>query len=675
MFEKILIANRGEIARRIARTCRRMGLQFATVHSEADGDALHVRDIGESVLIGAAPARESYLDIARVVAAARQVGADAVHPGYGFLSENAVFAQALEQAGIAFIGPTPQVLRDFGDKAAAKRLAMLAGLPTIPGSAEASADPQRVAERVLALGFPALLKAAAGGGGKGIRILHSAAQGPQHLAEEIAAAMREGASAFGDPSLLVERYLPNGRHVEVQILGDGRGGVLHLWERECSLQRRHQKVVEEAPALALPLGLRQRMLEAAVALGRQVQYRALGTVEFLVTGDEFHFLEVNPRLQVEHPVTECVTGLDLVELQIRAAAGGPLPLAQADVRCDGHAIEVRVYAEDPAQDFLPSAGTLHRLRLPSSGVRVETGVDEGSVITPHYDPMVAKLIVHQGERAGAIAKMREALAATRLVGVASNLGLVETLLQVPEVTEQIPDTSTVARLSQAAQAAQAAPARWRTAAAHLAAAWALRSSRSDDTAQPASCWAALTHWRLGAAQAYQPLQPQYALQGDAGSMTATVGTLPGHCYRVRVGEQTHDIGFAPGQAREAMRVSIDGLSVALWLGWDGDQVWIGDGRHTETLRVCLALQAERSNAASAGAALVAPLTGKVIEVRVQEGESVVAGQVLVVIESMKMEMRIVAQHAGIARGLGYAIGDSVERGAVLVKVETGETRA
>jgi biotin carboxylase len=316
-FRKVLVANRGEIACRIARTCRRLGIAVATVHSEADRSARHVREIGESVLLGGAASADSYLRIDRVVDAALRVGADAVHPGYGFLAENAAFADALAQAGIAFVGPHAQALRDFGDKAAAKRLASVAGVPVIPGSTQASADPREVAALVAATGLPAVLKAAAGGGGKGIRVLGPGAA----IDEEIAGAMREGLGAFGDPALLVERHLPSGRHVEVQILGDGAGRVVHLWERECSLQRRHQKVVEEAPALPLPPGMRERLLDAAVALGRHVRYRALGTVEFLVVGDAFFFLEVNPRLQVEHPVTEMVTGLDLVELQLRAAAG------------------------------------------------------------------------------------------------------------------------------------------------------------------------------------------------------------------------------------------------------------------------------------------------------------------------------------------------------------------
>ncbi len=665
MFDKILIANRGEIAVRIARSCRRLGIAVAAVHSDADRDALHVRDIGESVRLGPAPARDSYLHIERVVQAARQVGADAVHPGYGFLSENAGFAAALQAAGIAFIGPTPQTLHDFGDKAAAKRLAQAAGVPVIPGSARASADPDEVAAMVDQLGYPALLKAAAGGGGKGIRVLPDGRDRAGH----IAAAMREGANAFGDPSLLVERHLPHGRHVEVQILGDGRGGVLHLWERECSLQRRHQKVVEEAPALPLPTGLRQRLLDAALALGRQANYRALGTVEFLVVGSGFHFLEVNPRLQVEHPVTEAVTGLDLVELQIRAAAGEPLPLAQEAVHCNGHAIEVRLYAEDPEHDFVPATGTLHRLQLPHAGVRVETGVEAGAVITPHYDPMLAKLIVQGEDRTAALAAMRSALAATKLAGVAHNLAFLEALLAAPEVADSVPDTGTIGQLLSRPPAA-AAP--WRTAAAHIAAAWALQQSRRADVAQPASAWPALTHWRLGATTGYRPLRPQYELRGDQGVVQACVGTETGGAFGVQIGDRTHRVAFGLPALDAPLRVGLDGALVSLSVGLDGDRIWISDGRHTETLQLRPALQVERAPTAGAGAALTAPLTGKVLEVRVRDGEPVAAGQVLLVVESMKMEMRITAPHAGVVRALGARVGASVERGAVLVVVDAPE---
>ena len=664
MFRKILIANRGEIAIRVARSCRRLGIGVAGVHSDADRDAPHVRAVGESIRIGPAPARESYLAIGPIVAAAERVGADAVHPGYGFLSENASFAEALGRAGIAFIGPSAQVLRDFGDKAAAKRLAQEAGVPTIAGSAGASADPAEVEAMVRALGFPALLKAAAGGGGKGIRIVESAAS----LADDIAAAMREGAGAFGDPSLLVERYLPHGRHVEVQILGDGHGRVLHLWERECSLQRRHQKVVEEAPALSLPGMLRQRLLEAAVALGRHVRYRALGTVEFLVVGDAFHFLEVNPRLQVEHPVTECITGLDLVELQIRAAAGEALTLAQADVRCDGHAVEARLYAEDPEHGFLPSTGTLHWLEWPKDEVRIDSGVEPGSAITPHYDPMIAKLIAHGVDRDQAMARLRAALAATRLAGVASNLAFLQALLESPAVAAGIPDTGTIDAMAGRAMVPAAA---WRVAAPHIAAAWAFATGRGDDFAQPASSWRALTHWRLGAGTVHEPLQPQFEVGAGGDAEPARVGTereRPER-FRVKVGARGHEIELVAGRAGERWLASVDGSAAVLAVGRDGDAVWLSDGLHTEALSVRPMAARDRSRTAAAGAALVAPLAGKVLEVRAAEGDRVVADQVLIVIESMKMEMRIGAPRAGIVRALAAVAGASVERGAVLATIE------
>ena len=669
MFKKVLIANRGEIARRIARTCRQMGIAVATVHSEADRQAPHVREVRESVPLGAAPARDSYLSIERVVAAARAVGADAVHPGYGFLAENADFADALQAAGITFIGPTAQALRDFGDKAQAKHLAQAAGVPTIPGSPGASADAAEVAAMARELGLPVLLKAAAGGGGKGIRIVRSA----ELLDEEIAAAMREGRSAFGDPALLVERYLPQGRHVEVQILGDGRGGVWHLWDRECSLQRRHQKVVEEAPALPLPAGLRERLLAAAVALSRQVRYRALGTVEFLVVGDAFYFLEVNPRLQVEHPVTEAVTGLDLVALQIRAAAGVPLGL-EAPPRCDGHAIELRLYAEDPEHGFLPATGRLQALRWPADGTRVETGVELGSDVTPHYDPMLAKLIVHGRDRAEALAHARAALAATAVAGVAHNLGFLEALLAAPEVSAGTPDTGSIDRL-----ALQPPRAAWRDAASAIAAGWVFMRSRvPDGDAQPASSWAGLTHWRLNAPLSAPPLHPQYEVASEHGTQPAWVDCQHGACG-VRLAERAHALVFGPAAADGFQLLRLDSRVLPLAIGAepapDGPRVWLSDGRHTEWVSVRPALRRTRATNTAAGAALVAPMTGKVLEVRVHEGDTVQAGQVLVLIESMKMEMRVAAAQAGIVRAVHARVDASVERGTVLVSVEATEETA
>ena len=658
-FRKLLIANRGEIAIRIARTARRLGLAVAAVHSEADADAPHVRAIGESWRLGSAPARESYLAIERVVAAAQAAGADAVHPGYGFLSENAAFAEALQAAGIAFVGPTPQQLRDFGDKAAAKRLAAAAGVPVIPGSDGASADPEAVAAMVRRVGTPALLKAAAGGGGKGIRIVDDGAD----AAEAIAAAMREGRSAFGDPSLLVERYLPQGRHVEVQIVGDGRGAVRHLWERECSLQRRHQKVIEEAPALPLPPGLRQRLLDAAVALGRHVSYRALGTVEFLVVGGECFFLEVNPRLQVEHPVTEAVTGLDLVELQIRAAAGELDLAALPEPRCDGHAIELRLYAEDPGQDFLPATGRVQRLQWPEDGrVRVETGIEAGSVVTPHYDPMLAKLIVHGANRAEAIAQARAALAATRVDGLAHNLAFLDILLARPEVADAVPHTGSIDALARR----QPPRAAWRDAAAAIAAAWVFRQSRQGDAAQPVSAWPGFTHWRLSAPGLRPPLQPQYdCLDADGRASRAAVGNDgPGaDALVVQIGERRHALRFGPAG------LLLDGVALALSAGIEDGRVWISDGRHTEVITVDAAASAPRRAGGAAGAALTAPMTGKLLELRVREGDAVRAGQVLALLESMKMELRLAAPHDGTVGAVTAAAGDTVERGAVLLTVQ------
>jgi len=678
-FHKLLIANRGEIAIRIARTARRMGLGVATVHSAADAEAPHVRAIGESRLLGPAPAAESYLSIERVLAAAQAAGADAVHPGYGFLSENAAFAQALQAAGIAFVGPTPQHLRDFGDKAAAKRLAVEAGVPVIPGSDQASADPEAVAAMVRRIGGAVLLKAAAGGGGKGIRIVDEGADA-DHAAEAIAAAMREGRSAFGDPSLLVERYLPRGRHVEVQIIGDGRGGVRHLWERECSLQRRHQKVVEEAPALPLPPGLRRRLLDAAVALGERVGYRALGTVEFLVVGNEFFFLEVNPRLQVEHPVTEAVTGLDLVELQIRAAAGELDLSALPEPRCEGHAIELRLYAEDPEQSFLPASGRVQRLQWPPAPVRVETGIEAGSVVTPHYDPMLAKLVVHGASRAEAIAQARAALAATRVDGLAHNLAFLEMLLANPEVADAVPHTGSIDAL-----AARLPPrAAWRDAAAAIAAGWVFNRSRQGGAAQPVSAWPGFTHWRLAAPGALPPLQPQYACtDGDGRACKAAVGnTAPGadalsvRCVPGDGGdERHHTLHLGPAG------LVLDAVALPLAIGDDsghdraqhGDRdvarVWIGDGRHTVFVSVAAATSAQRRTGGAAGAAVTAPMTGTLLELRVREGDTVRAGQVLALLESMKMEIRLTAPHDGTVAAVSATPGATVERGAVLLTVQ------
>jgi acetyl/propionyl-CoA carboxylase alpha subunit len=428
MFKRLLIANRGEIARRIARTCRRMGIEYVVVYSEADRDAPHLEGAAARVAIGPAAAARSYLDSDALIRAALSTGCEAVHPGYGFLSENAGFAAAVEAAGLVFVGPAPGTIADMGDKATAKTIMARAGVPVVPGSTEASDDPERIATLLAEVGYPALLKPVAGGGGKGMTIVES---GDGRAAIE--SAIRTGRATFGDGRLLVECFVRNPRHVEVQVFGDGRGKVVHIFERECSLQRRHQKIVEEAPAATLPRSLRDALIEAAVRGASAISYRNAGTFEFIVGDDgSFYFLEVNTRLQVEHPVTEAITGLDLVEWQLRVAAGEPLPLSQDEIRSIGHAIECRVYAEDPAVGFRPAPGRVGKVRWPGDA-RVESAVEDGTAVPSDYDPMIAKLIVHAQDRPAAVEAMQAAIEGTAVVGLTTNLGFLQRLMTAPEV--------------------------------------------------------------------------------------------------------------------------------------------------------------------------------------------------------------------------------------------------
>jgi propionyl-CoA carboxylase alpha chain len=428
MLKKILIANRGEIACRVIKTARRMGIATVAVYSEADRDALHVALADEAVLIGPPPSAQSYLDIDRIVQACRQTGAEAVHPGYGFLSEKAAFAERLAESGIAFIGPSPHAMRCLGDKIASKRLAREAGVSTVPGHTDIVRDSDHAVEIARQIGYPVMLKASAGGGGKGMRI----ARDDEQCRQGFERATGEARSAFGDARVFIEKYIDQPRHIEIQVLGDSFGTVIHLGERECSLQRRHQKVIEESPSPFLDPPTRAAMGEQAVALARAANYQSAGTVEFIVDADrQFYFLEMNTRLQVEHPVTEMVTGLDLVELMIRMAAGERLPLAQADVRCDGWSIEARVYAEDPFRNFLPSVGRLVRYLPPteSAALRVDTGVYEGGEVSIHYDPMIAKVIAHATTRDQAIAHLRDALNEFYIRGVSHNISFLSALLE------------------------------------------------------------------------------------------------------------------------------------------------------------------------------------------------------------------------------------------------------
>ncbi|MDX1606051.1 MAG: biotin carboxylase N-terminal domain-containing protein, partial [Candidatus Competibacterales bacterium] len=525
MFDTVLIANRGEIACRIARTCRRLGIRSVGVYSDADRGALHVEACDEARRLGPAPARDSYLRIDRVIEAARNSGAGAIHPGYGFLSENADFAEACAAAGLVFIGPPAAAIRAMGSKAAAKALMEKAGVPLVPGYHGTDQDPDRLAAEAERIGYPMLLKASAGGGGKGMRIVER----PEVFAEALAAARREAAAAFGDERMLVEKYLLRPRHIEVQVFADGHGNALHLFERDCSIQRRHQKIVEEAPAPGLDAARRAAMGDAAIAAARAVDYQGAGTVEFIAEADGgFYFMEMNTRLQVEHPVTEMITGQDLVEWQLRVAAGEPLPLDQARLAPNGHALEVRLYAEDPARDFLPATGTLVHLRFPEPGgpVRIDTGVRPGDRIDIHYDPLLAKLIVHDRDRAAALRRLRTALAACGVVGVTSNLAFLQAIADHPAFADDLPDTGFVERhLEALLPAPQPAPDTVLALAAlgellHIDAAAQAAAAHDPD---PWSPWHATDGWRLND-------DNHHSLHFQDGTQTRTVVAhyRPGH---------------------------------------------------------------------------------------------------------------------------------------------------
>jgi 3-methylcrotonyl-CoA carboxylase alpha subunit len=649
MFRKILIANRGEIACRIARTCRRLGIGVATVHSAADRTALHVREIGESVEIGAAPASESYLVIDRIVEAALRVGADAVHPGYGFLAENGDFAEALARKGLAFIGPSPGVLRSFGNKASAKQIAKRAGVPVVPGTELPSASIEEIEIAVSDMRLPVLLKAAAGGGGKGMRVVTNAAT----VRADIQSAMREGKSSFGDPSLIVEQFLPDARHIEVQILGDGRGNVVHLFDRECSLQRRHQKVIEEAPVLSLDPALRASILAHAVRLGVEVHYAGLGTVEFIVKDGAAFFLEVNPRIQVEHPVTESVTGLDLVELQIRAVADGELAVAQSDVSVSGVAIEARLYAEDADNGFLPSTGTVENLRL-TSLVRVDAGIGAGMAITPYYDPMIAKLIAIAPTRSEAYTRLDAALRDCIVSGVTTNLGFLRRIVSDPGVQANDVHTGTI----DAMVASGLKTSRFEFDAQIAAGLW-LWSRRNGQT------WCGrqgLTAWRLGVGAPEPALAP---------------------AIRLRASGRNHDVAYGYAGRPDTLLVSVDNQAVEIeFHQHDNGQVTVNYRGIAMTVTPALSDRFAGFVSVTAtagfgidpylsGAMLAhigandgqvrAPMMGRVVSVNVEIGQTIAADEVLAVMESMKMELTIASPSAGRVTEINCVAGATVER--------------
>jgi 3-methylcrotonyl-CoA carboxylase alpha subunit len=668
VFGKILIANRGEIACRVMRSAGRLGIRTVAVYSDADRDALHVKLAHEARRIGPAPARESYLNAEAVIAAARETGAEAIHPGYGFLSENEAFARACAAAGVVFIGPTPEAIAAMGDKSAAKTLMEKARVPLVPGYHGENQDAGFLLGRAEAIGFPVLIKASAGGGGKGMRIVRRGAE----FEAALASCRREAQSAFGDDRVLIERYLERPRHIEIQVFGDAHGNCVHLFERDCSVQRRHQKVLEEAPAPGMTVERRHEMGEAAVAAARAIKYRGAGTVEFIAEQDgRFYFMEMNTRLQVEHPVTEMITGLDLVEWQLRVAAGERLPRAQDELEIRGHAIEARLYAEDPARDFLPATGRLAHLVFPaaSDSVRIDTGVASGATITPHYDPMIAKLIVWGEDRGAALARLRAALAACEVAGVATNVEFLGRLAASGAFARAELDTGLIERCRDELLPPRA-PARPESLAAVALAELLLEQDaareRARSSGDPHSPWNEVDGWRmnedshhdfvftegevqypvtvrfLAAGQRALIAGHEYALEGERLEADLLLVRLDGRAFKVRALREAQDwhlFGDA-GYRRFALRDELHGLDVD-----------------------------------AGGGSLAAPMPGKIIAVMVEPGQKVDKGAPLVILEAMKMEHTIAAPADGVVKEVHYAPGEQVLEGAELIAFEALESDA
>ncbi|MCJ7452387.1 MAG: acetyl/propionyl/methylcrotonyl-CoA carboxylase subunit alpha [Steroidobacteraceae bacterium] len=654
MIDSLLIANRGEIACRVIRTARRLGMRTIAVFSEADRGALHTRLADEALLVGPAAARESYLDMARILDAARATRASAIHPGYGFLSENAAFARACREAGIVFVGPPEDAILRMGSKSEARQLMAAAGVPVLPGYDGDDQSAARLEREARSLGFPLLIKPTAGGGGKGMRIVREAAD----FAEALAGARREAAKSFGDERVLLERFVDKGRHVEIQVFADSFGAAVHLFERDCSLQRRHQKVIEEAPAPGIGERTRDAMGAAAVAAARAVAYQGAGTVEFLYDGRDFYFLEMNTRLQVEHPVTEMITGLDLVEWQLRVAAGERLPLAQEDIRCSGHAVEARLYAEDPERGFLPSTGRLHRLRFPETlpNVRVDSGVREGDAVSVHYDPMIAKVIAWGQDRGSAIDLLRSALEKTEVDGVRCNARYLWEILGAEAV--RAGDVST-RLLEQSLQPVGETPAE-REDAWLLAAAARLGPSQDVPT-EPASPWSIPGGFRLNG----DPVV-RFSLRIDEDRRSLSLRAAADGVWAVKSGGLDRELWLASGRGGDLVG-TIDHFPVSAYV-----EVTPAS---TVVRRQCLRFEVQEDDGATHHASaeheghLKAPMPGHVLDVRATTGARVKAGEVLVVLEAMKMEHSLAAPWDGTVLSVDVKQGDRVEEGAELIVLE------
>jgi 3-methylcrotonyl-CoA carboxylase alpha subunit len=650
MFAKILIANRGEIACRVIATARRMGIATVAVYSDADEDARHVALADEAYRIGPPPARESYLRIDAIVDVAQRAGAQAIHPGYGFLSENAAFAEACALAGIVFVGPPPSAIRAMGGKAESKALMERAGVPLVPGYHGEAQDEATLRLAARRIGYPVLIKASAGGGGKGMRVIADDADFPSGLT----GAQREALASFGDDRVLIERYLQCPRHIEFQVFGDMHGNMAHLFERDCSIQRRHQKVIEEAPAPGMSGELRARMGEAAVAAARAVGYVGAGTVEFIVEDGAFYFMEMNTRLQVEHPVTEFVTGLDLVEWQLRVAAGEALPLSQEQVDIHGHAIEARIYAEDPAREYLPSVGTLTHLRAPeeTASVRIDTGVRAGDAISSNYDPMIAKLIVHGADRAETVRRLAAALAQYEVAGVQTNLRLLQGIASHAAFGAAELDTGFIARYADTLLAPAPEPSPVVVAAAVVL----LLEPEPADWPDP---WGASDSWRMNL-EAWQTL----LLRAANGDISVQARRQGDDILILRDG-LTQTVVAHRENAR--LRLRTDGASHSATVLRDGARVTVIADGETFVFESVDRLAPPAAAAAGAGR-IVAPIPGRIAALFVAAGAHVARGQALVVLEAMKMEITLTAASDGIVSVVRCSVGEMVEEGRELVEV-------
>ncbi len=677
MINTLLIANRGEIACRVMRTARRLGIRTVAVFSDADADALHVSMAEEAVRIGPAAVSESYLKADRIIAAAKATGADAIHPGYGFLSENPDFVEAVEAAGLIFVGPSAQAIRAMGLKDAAKRLMQEAGVPVVPGYHSDSQEPEFLAAEAEKIGYPVLIKARAGGGGKGMREVHA----PAEFRAALEGARREGEASFGDPHCLIEKLIAKPRHIEIQVFGDGHGNAVHLFERDCSLQRRHQKVIEEAPAPGMTPEMRAAMGEAAVKAAKAIGYSGAGTIEFIVDASQglrperFFFMEMNTRLQVEHPVTEAITGLDLVELQLRVASGEVLPFAQEDLTIDGHAFEARIYAEDAAKGFLPATGRLTTLRMPEEreGVRVDTGVREGDAITLHYDPMIAKLIVHGPDRPTALAKLRTALGATQIAGSVTNVAFLARLAAHGDFAAGDVDTGLIGRdLDILAQPAETSSMSRAIAALSVLGHLDADVPKGTRSADPFASLRGFRAWG-DAVQAARFERGEANEEARGGRVDALVTDLGGWRYRVEAGEASVELAvLESGAARRdgEVRLSSGGHVFSVGVAREARAVTVFEGGVARHFRLYDA--AAHGEDAAGGDRITAPMPGTVKLVLAKAGDAVEKGAALVVIEAMKMEHTLKSPRAGRVAELLVEVGDQVEDGALLLRLEDAD---